>query len=102
MTLPEWMAPVELIGFLTMIGAIMYNRVMTYRAIKEETAALKSAFHQYTVDFGKYITTCESCKLNVVKHHENSDIHVSMDLREQMKLMQDDIRDIKSILMRKA
>ena len=86
--------------FFVLIGTILYNRIMTWKRINERTMKLEAQFLQYQVDMRHYLEICELCRGEVRKHHEDEvDRHVTPDMREQIKTLVVDVRDIKNHLM---
>lgn len=100
MQMPDWLAPLETVMFMSAIGAIFYNRLLTYKAINERTMKLESAFDQYGKDFRHYLQICELCRGEVRKHHEDEiERHVTPSMRSQIETLVDDVRSIKQYLM---
>lgn len=100
MALPEWMAPIETVAFISMICYGIYNRVLTYRAIERRTFALEGAFTQYQKDIAEYLHTCQICRGEVRKHHEDEqERHVTSSMRDQISSLVSDVAEIKRYLM---
>jgi hypothetical protein len=112
MQTPEWLATLETLTFVGLIGMGVYNRVVNWRKFHERTTKLENLFEQYQKDlkivldgymgaFSRYMETCETCRTEVRVHHEADARHVTVDLREQIKDMAASIKRIETILMEK-
>ena len=98
--MPSWLGMIETLTFIVMIATVVYNRVMTLRKIHERTGRLEMAFEQYQKDMSHYLQICELCRGEVRKHHEDeTERHVTPDMREQIKVLVEDVREIKRHLM---
>jgi|WetSurSiteA1Bulk_404760.scaffolds.fasta_scaffold02632_9 hypothetical protein len=96
---PSWLATVETLTFCVLITVTVYNRLVNWRKYNERTTALEIAFRQYQTDMKTYLATCESCRLEVRVHHEDSDKHVTKTLQNQIDRLAEAVDEIKTFLM---
>lgn len=97
---PQWLAVVETLTFIVLIATILYNRAINWKKYNERQTKLELAFEQYQKDIEMYLKTCEVCRAEVRNHHERTDIHVTMDMRDQIRQMAQSINEIKAFLMK--
>ena len=100
-TIPLWLAIVETLTFVSAIAVVVYNRAVSWRRYNERVTRLETLFEQYQKDIGQYFETCKGCRLEVSRHHESNDRHVTPDMRQQISRMAAAIDEIKSYLITK-